>query len=288
MHRSSIGSRTECCRQGQNSKACFTMLLKSHAKAALFDVVKERGRNTGWKAASGLCRLLPGTTAMFQAASMLAPDGRCKALDASADGYVRSEALVMALLSAAPPGKDAAPPEQPMAILAGTSVNQDGRSSALTAPNGPAQQNCHQLFSRSVYSTPFLKQGSPLKKGAVKEALAVAGLEGSQLAGLQMHGTGTSLGDPIEVGAAMEQLHTAPQDVHNKQHAAVHLLAAKSIVGHAEPASGLLGLMYAVQQCKDPAKEFAYTMVAQGWDLTPEFLSNPQFIEQHSLQSTKY
>lgn len=68
---------------------------------------------------------------------------RCvwQALDASADGYVRSEALVMALLSAGPaPGKDAAPSEQPLAILAGTSVNQDGRSSALTAPNGPAQQ----------------------------------------------------------------------------------------------------------------------------------------------------
>ena len=52
-----------------------------------------------------------------------------------------------------------------------------------------------------------------------------------------------------EVGAAMEQL-SSPHSTspHAKQHAPAHLLAAKSIVGHAEPASGLLGLMYAVQQ----------------------------------------
>ena len=78
--------------------------------------------------------LLGGTTAMFQAAGMLSPDGRCKTLDASADGYVRAEACSMALLL------PASNPSDCIALLVGTAVNQDGRSSSLTAPNGPAQQ----------------------------------------------------------------------------------------------------------------------------------------------------
>ena len=87
--------------------------------------------------------LLGSTTAMFQAAGMLSPEGRCKTLDESADGYVRSEACAMALML---------PVDHAMtldnggssvgyaALLIGSAVNQDGRSSSLTAPNGPAQQ----------------------------------------------------------------------------------------------------------------------------------------------------
>ena len=91
-------------------------------------------------------------------------------LDAAADGYVRGEALLVMLLSAAP-----APPagrgggHAPTAaavVLAGAAVNQDGRSSSLTAPNGPAQQ------------------------AVIRAALAEAGVSGSQLSWLSMHGTG--------------------------------------------------------------------------------------------------
>jgi acyl transferase domain-containing protein len=76
---------------------------------------------------------------------MLAPDGRCKTLDAAADGYVRGESLAALLLHHLPGGTDAAvpggaAPSWALAVLAGSAVNQDGRSSGLTAPNGPAQQ----------------------------------------------------------------------------------------------------------------------------------------------------
>ena len=107
---------------------------------------------------------------------MLAPDGRCKTLDAAADGYVRAEAVGVLLLQAAgAAGSGGAPP---LALLAGSAVNQDGRSSGLTAPNGPAQQD------------------------VVRAALADGGLAPPQRArAVSMHGTGTPLGDPIEVGA---------------------------------------------------------------------------------------
>ena len=67
---------------------------------------------------------------------------------------------------------------QALLLLAGSAVNQGGRASSLTAPNGPSQQV------------------------VMRAALGSAGLSTSQVSGLQLHGTGTSLGDPIEVGAA--------------------------------------------------------------------------------------
>jgi acyl transferase domain-containing protein len=101
---------------------------------------------------------------MFQKAGMLAPDGRCKTLDAAADGYVRAEAAgVMVLQLLAGAGEA---PAGCQALIRGTAVNQDGRSSSLTAPNGPAQQE------------------------VVRAALAAAGLGAADVSTLQMHGTG--------------------------------------------------------------------------------------------------
>lgn len=153
--------------------------------------------------------LMPGTTYMFRKAGMLSADGRCKALDATADGYVRSEACGVALLAAAPVINDG----EDVVILAGAAVNQDGRSSSLTAPNGPSQQEVIRVALRSGGAVP------------------------AQVAGLQMHGTGTSLGDPIEVGAAIAALLEG-----HKSGAAFSLLGSKSSLGHAEPASGIMGI----------------------------------------------
>ncbi len=109
--------------------------------------------------------LTPSTTAMFKRAGMLAPDGRCKTLDSSADGYVRGEACASAMLqlfSDAPGGS-------PVACILGSAVNQDGRSSSLTAPNGPAQQ------------------------GVIRQALRGSGIVPNDVTTLQMHGTGKML-----------------------------------------------------------------------------------------------
>ncbi len=79
--------------------------------------------------------LTPSLSAMFTRAGMLSPAGRCRTLDAAADGYVRGEAAAMCTFAV---GDAQGMPV--MAYLAGSAVNQDGRSSSLTAPNGPAQQ----------------------------------------------------------------------------------------------------------------------------------------------------
>jgi hypothetical protein len=113
--------------------------------------------------------LTPTLSAMFNRAGMLAADGRCKTLDASADGYVRGEAAATLLIIPQPSGqgtKTAADHNTPLAVLAGSAINQDGRSSGLTAPNGPAQQ------------------------AVLRSALSAAGMDSSHLAQLQLHGTG--------------------------------------------------------------------------------------------------
>ncbi|QDZ22810.1 polyketide synthase [Chloropicon primus] len=84
--------------------------------------------------------LAPDTGVVFKQAGMLAIDGRCKTLDADADGYVRGEACGVLLLDAE--GKSAETGGH-VVCFAGSAVNQDGRSSALTAPNGPAQQKVY-------------------------------------------------------------------------------------------------------------------------------------------------
>jgi acyl transferase domain-containing protein len=105
-----------------------------------------------------------------------------------------------------------------LAVVAGSAVNQDGRSSSLTAPNGPSQQEL------------------------LVAALADASIQTAELSSLSMHGTGTPLGDPIELGALTAVLGThfppaAPP---------LCLASSKSSFGHAEPAAGIVGLAHAL------------------------------------------
>ena len=140
--------------------ACSSSLVGAHLARA--------GLQTGASSAGLACGvgliLSPTSTAMFQKAGMLAVDGRCKTLDTSADGYVRSEAagaMIIGLLgrtqqptSSGHPAWESSPLDrnglqqvdaavqdvQAVMMLAGSAVNQDGRSSGLTAPHGPSQQ----------------------------------------------------------------------------------------------------------------------------------------------------
>ena len=113
--------------------ACSSSLVATHAA---FNAINLQQCKAAVAAGVNLM-LSPDTPAAFQKAGMLAPDGRCKTLDAAADGYVRGEAVGVLLLM--PLGMVEAGGQLP-AVLLGSAVNQDGRSSALTAPNGPSQQ----------------------------------------------------------------------------------------------------------------------------------------------------
>lgn len=165
---------------------------------------------------------------------MLAPDGRCKTLDAAADGYVRSEACAMLRVVShrvGIAGDKVGSSRRDLVLIAGAAVNQDGRSSSLTAPNGPAQQEAIRTALRKISDGGFPHD----------------------VVALQMHGTGTSLGDPIEVGAACAVLTaaltstTSASSASSQQSRTCPLVsgALKSALGHAEPAAGVLGLLAA-------------------------------------------
>ncbi len=120
--------------------ACSASLLALHLAAQTLRHPAEAGVAQSAALVAGChVQATPTSSAYVWSAGMLSPQGRCQVLDAEADGYVRGEAVVALVLQCASGGGQDAP-ASPLALLAGSAVNQDGRSSALTAPNGPAQQ----------------------------------------------------------------------------------------------------------------------------------------------------
>ena len=159
--------------------------------------------------------LSPVTVIAASRARMLSPVGRCKTFDASADGYVRSEGcgiLVLKRLSDAVRDGD-----RVCAVIPSSAVNQDGASSGLTVPNGGAQQRL------------------------IGTALARAGLAGGDVDYLEAHGTGTPLGDPIEVQAAAAA-YGGSRDADRP----LLMGSVKTNIGHTESASGAAGLIKVV------------------------------------------
>jgi len=145
----------------------------------------------------------------FTKARMMAPDGRCKTFDASADGYGRAEGgglLALRRLSDAQARGD-----RILAVVRGSAVNQDGRSAGLTAPNGPSQT------------------------AVIRAALADAGLAPSEVDLVEAHGTGTPLGDPIELQALGEALG-------GTRATPLVVGSCKTNFGHLEAAAGIAGL----------------------------------------------
>jgi acyl transferase domain-containing protein len=159
--------------------------------------------------------LLPETTIALSKARMLAPDGRCKAFDEAADGFVRSEGCGVVVLKALTRALDDR--DNILAIIRGSAVNQDGRSSGLTAPNGLAQEK------------------------VIREAMESAGVGPSEVQYVEAHGTGTSLGDPIEAHA-LASVFGAGRSAQNP----LYVGSAKSNIGHLEAAAGIAGLIKTV------------------------------------------
>jgi acyl transferase domain-containing protein len=159
--------------------------------------------------------LSPDSTVAFARTRMLDPSGRCKTFDAEANGYGRGEGcgvVVLKRLSDARRDRDAI-----LAVVRGSAVNHNGRSSSLVAPNGPAQQS------------------------VMHSALAMAGVEPQQVGYVEVQGTGTTVGQSLEVGALAT--------VFGADRAADQPLVMGSVktnLGHLEGASGMASLIKVV------------------------------------------
>ncbi|TGO03759.1 hypothetical protein PN36_00390 [Candidatus Thiomargarita nelsonii] len=159
--------------------------------------------------------LTPMGSVALSKALALSPTGHCKAFDEAADGMVRGEGcgvIVLKRLSDAMKNGD-----NILALIRGSAVNQDGPSSALTVPNGPAQD------------------------AVIRQALANGNVKPEEVDYIEAHGTGTSLGDPIEAGALGRVFgQDRPKD---------HPLmmgSVKTNIGHLEACSGIASLIKVV------------------------------------------
>ena len=189
--------------------ACSSSLVAVHLAA-----MSLRARECDMALAGGVNLLIaPDATLYFDRMGALAPDGRCKAFDAAADGYVRAEGVGVVVLKRLDDAlRDG---DRVLAVLRGSAINQDGRSNGLTAPSPEAQ------------------------KAVLRAALAQSGLGAGDVGLIEAHGTGTPLGDPIELDAVRE--------VYGGAESACYLGAAKTNIGHAEAAAGVAGLLKLVQ-----------------------------------------
>ncbi|MEA5554859.1 type I polyketide synthase [Nodularia spumigena] len=158
--------------------------------------------------------LTPVISLIESRAHMLAPDGRCKTFDASANGMVRGEGcgmIVLKRLSQAIKNGD-----RILAKVHSTAVNHDGPSSGLTVPNGDAQEKL------------------------LHQALNAAKLKPEQIDFIEAHGTGTALGDPIELESMAAVFGNRPQN------RPLIIGSVKTNLGHLEGAAGIAGLIKTV------------------------------------------
>ena len=166
--------------------------------------------------AGGVNVILSGRLLEFRAnAGMLSPDGQCKTFDASANGYVRGEGCGIVVLKRLADAE--ADGDRIWGVIRGTALNQDGASPGLTVPNGAAQER------------------------VITAALKRAGVQASDVDYLEAHGTGTEVGDPIEINATA----AAYGRERDKDHPLL-IGSVKTNIGHLESAAGVAGLIKTV------------------------------------------
>ncbi|SHN37909.1 type I polyketide synthase, partial [Mucilaginibacter sp. OK098] len=159
--------------------------------------------------------LTPKITIFLSRSRALSPDGKCKTFSDDANGYGRGEGCGMVVLKRL---SDAiADGDNVLAIIRQTAVNHDGKTSGLTVPNGKAQETL------------------------INKILKDANIDPLDVGYIEAHGTGTSLGDPIEI-EAINKIFGKGRMVDNP----LYVGSVKSNIGHLEPAAGIASLIKVV------------------------------------------
>nr|AQS99244.1 type I polyketide synthase [Gambierdiscus excentricus] len=151
----------------------------------------------------------------YSGPGMLSPRGRCFTFNESADGFGRGEGCGSLVMRSSDEDVDT---EGMLACLVGSAVNQDGRSASMTAPHGPSQQMC------------------------IRASMQELELQAKEITMAECHGTGTALGDPIEVGA----IRAVMADKQTPREAPILNTSAKTHIGHLEAAAGMAGVIKCV------------------------------------------
>ena len=195
----------------QLNTACSSSLVTVHLACRAL-----RARECDLALAGGANAMLtPHLSVGMSKLRALSPDGRARAFDASANGYVRGEGCGMVVLKRLSDALAAG--DNVLALLRGSAINHDGRSNGLTAPNGTAQQR------------------------VIRRALADAGVQPRQVGYVETHGTGTELGDPIELealGAVLAEGRSPSERF--------AIGSVKNNIGHLEAAAGVASLIKVV------------------------------------------
>jgi amino acid adenylation domain-containing protein len=202
--------------------ACSSALVAMHRamqamRAGDCDIAVAGGVNT---------IITPEAHINFAKAGMLSVDGACKTFSAGANGYVRGEGvgmLVLKRLSAAERDGDAI-----YAIVRGTAINHGGRANSFTAPNTSAQAD------------------------VITRAYAQAGIDPATIGYIETHGTGTALGDPVEINALKSAFSALPSTAASEglKSPGCGLGSAKTNIGHLELAAGVAGVIKVLLQLR--------------------------------------
>ena len=217
---------------------CASSLAAMHQAA----VGLERGEVDMALAGGVHAALSPGVTKFMAELGLLSASGHCRPFEADADGFVRGEGCGMVVLKRLVDAQGDG--DRILAVIRGSAVNQSGASAGLTVPNGPAQER------------------------VIEEALSRAGIAPCEVDYLEAHGTGSAMGDPIEVRAATT--------VYGRGRAAERPLLVGSLkpnIGHPESAAGVAGLIKVVlamqQRLIPPQPDFRNPSPLIEWDELP-------------------